>query len=124
MFLKKKNRKTKSTINIENIDDVVNINVSWDSSNMDNISFLIKLLFMLKYGSLSDYINMAIIKYGKEINDTATAEYIINSINDLDDVVGYNVIQEKYLNKLLVNNKRNPSISPNEVLNVFKNSIG
>lgn len=125
MFFKnKKKNNTKSTINIENVDDIVNFSVSWNNSSVEQINFLIKLLVMLKYGALSDYINTAIIKYGKDTGDISTAEYIIQSMNNLDNSIGYEIIQEKYLNKLLSTNKRNPSISPDEVLNVFKNSIG
>lgn len=117
----KKNKKTQ--LSIESAGDTANFTVSWDKDNILAIQLFIKLCIMLNNGDLREHIEKAIEHYGKINNDEETAMQIILEIRSIEQKINNKTIENKYLNNLLVNHKRNPIVPPEEVFNIFKNSI-
>lgn len=112
-------KKKNTFISIENDGDTVFFEIHWNKKDLEQINLFKKLLIMLNNGDLKEHIEKAILHYGDTNNDKDTAEQIVLAIQNIQISP-----ERKYLQSLLVNNKRDPLISPTEVLNVFKNSIG
>lgn len=119
MFKKKK----KTQLSIESTGDTANFTVSWNKDNVQAIQLFIKLCIMLSNGDLRDHIEKAIEHYGKINNDEDTATQIILEIRNIEHKIRDKTIENKYLDNLLNNHKRNPVVPPEEVFNIFKNSI-
>lgn len=119
-----KKKKKGSFISIESNSDTVSFKIYWGKDNVEQINLLIKILVMLNNGDLKDHIEKAILQHGVSTDDEEVSHQIIQSIKNIDESIAHKMNESRYLNSIMSNNKRNPLISPGEVLNIFKNSIG
>lgn len=116
-------RKKKTYMKIDISDNDVEFSISWDKNNIEIINLLTKIIFMLNNGDLEQHIENAIKHAGLVSQDIETASQIISTVKKFKEQIGESNIRFKYFNNMLLNDKRDPLIAPDQVFDNFKNLI-